>query len=92
MSVLKNLRNLNWYGAALYRYKVYDRIFQVTAWSCIVGCVYLGVSVMQVWNASIHRSWQHYARKERERAELMELIRTAREKGDIPQSKVFGFQ
>mmetsp|Transcript_52032 Transcript_52032/g.96352 ORF Transcript_52032/g.96352 Transcript_52032/m.96352 type:complete len:96 (+) Transcript_52032:55-342(+) len=89
---LKSLRHLNWYGFALYRFKVYDRMFQVAAWTCIGTCVYLGVAVVQTWQASVHRSWQHFARKERERAELMEMIRVAREKGSIPESKVYGFK
>merc|ERR1719343_1357364 len=44
----------------------------------------MGANVVLVWNAAVHRSWQHYARKERERTELMELIRLAREQGVIP--------
>ena len=39
------------------------------------ACIYLSVVVVQTWNASVHRTWQHYARKERERAELMDFIR-----------------
>ena len=41
------------------------------------ACIYLGVAVVQTWNASVHRTWQHYARKERERVELMDFIRQA---------------
>ena len=36
---------------------------------------------------SVARTWLHYARKERERAELMDFIRHAREKGVMPPSK-----
>ena len=39
------------------------------------ACIYLSMVVVQTWNASVHRTWQHYARKERERAELMDFIR-----------------
>jgi hypothetical protein len=36
--------------------------------------------------------WLHYVKKERERAELMELIREAREVGSLPPSDVTDFQ
>lgn len=32
----------------------------------------------------MNRVWQHYTRKERERRELMDIIKDAREKGLIP--------
>ena len=28
------------------------------------ACIYLSVVVVQTWNASVHRTWQHYARKD----------------------------
>ncbi|CAJ1453981.1 unnamed protein product [Effrenium voratum] len=85
-------KKYNWYSFALYRYKVYDGIWRVAATATIGACLYLSVVVVQTWNASVHRTWQHYARKERERAELMEFIRQAREKGTLPPSKVAGFE
>mmetsp|Transcript_96 Transcript_96/g.58 ORF Transcript_96/g.58 Transcript_96/m.58 type:complete len:92 (+) Transcript_96:131-406(+) len=90
--VLQWPRNFNWYSFALYRYKVYDVIWKVSAYSCIGATIYMGVTVVQTWNQSVHRTWQHYARKERERAELMDFIRQARDKGTLPPSKVHGFQ
>eukprot|EP00931_Biecheleriopsis_adriatica_P075562 TRINITY_DN49395_c0_g1_i1.p1 TRINITY_DN49395_c0_g1~~TRINITY_DN49395_c0_g1_i1.p1 ORF type:complete len:101 (+),score=15.12 TRINITY_DN49395_c0_g1_i1:62-364(+) len=85
-------KKFNWYSFALYRYKVYDAIWRVSATAAIGGIIYLAVAVVQTWNASVHRTWQHYARKERERAELMEFIHAAREKGVLPPSKVHGFE
>ncbi|CAE7726862.1 unnamed protein product [Symbiodinium sp. CCMP2592] len=85
-------KKFNWYSFALYRYKVYDVIWRVSATATIGACLYLSVAVVQTWNASVHRTWQHYARKERERAELMDFIRQAREKGTLPPSKVAGFE
>ncbi|KAF4659330.1 Malignant T-cell-amplified sequence 1 [Perkinsus chesapeaki] len=41
-------------------------------------------SVASSWNESVHRAWLHYVKKERERAELMELIRDARDAGVLP--------
>lgn len=67
--------------------EVYDAIWRVSATATIGACIYLSVVVVQTWNASVHRTWQHYARKERERAELMDFIRQAREKGALPPSK-----
>ncbi|KAF4748773.1 Malignant T-cell-amplified sequence 1 [Perkinsus olseni] len=43
-------------------------------------------SVASSWNESVHRAWLHYVKKERERAELMELIRDARDAGILPPS------
>mmetsp|Transcript_58348 Transcript_58348/g.155334 ORF Transcript_58348/g.155334 Transcript_58348/m.155334 type:complete len:91 (-) Transcript_58348:85-357(-) len=86
------LKNLNWYGFALYRFKFYDVAWRTTAYACMGATIYLGVTVVQVWNESVQRTWQHYARKERERAELMDLIRRAREEERLPQSKVYGFE
>eukprot|EP00434_Breviolum_minutum_P014268 symbB.v1.2.012578.t1/scaffold851.1/size159786/4 len=85
-------KKFNWYSFALYRYKVYDVIWRISATATIGACIYLSVVVVQTWNASVHRTWQHYARKERERAELMDFIRQAREKGTLPPSKVTGFE
>mmetsp|Transcript_7011 Transcript_7011/g.12995 ORF Transcript_7011/g.12995 Transcript_7011/m.12995 type:complete len:91 (-) Transcript_7011:92-364(-) len=85
-------KKFNWYSFALYRFKAYDAMWRVAATSCLGGIVYLGVTAVQTWNASVHRTWQHYARKERERVELMNFIREAREKGTLPPSKVHGFE
>mmetsp|Transcript_93250 Transcript_93250/g.268518 ORF Transcript_93250/g.268518 Transcript_93250/m.268518 type:complete len:95 (+) Transcript_93250:122-406(+) len=85
-------KTFNWYSFALYRYKVYDVIWKVSATAVIGANIYLAVSLVQTWNESVHRTWQHYARKERERAELMDYIRQAREKGVLPPSKVHGFE
>lgn len=49
--------------------------FPVAVADATGACIYLSVVVVQTWNASVHRTWQHYARKERERAELMDFIR-----------------
>merc|ERR1712072_693379 len=85
-------KKFNWYSFALYRFKVYDVTWKVTAYGLVGSIFYLGVTVVQTWHQSLHRTWLHYARKERERAELMEFIRHAREKGTIPPSKVHGFE
>eukprot|EP00438_Fugacium_kawagutii_P017783 Skav205866 [mRNA] locus=scaffold766:169080:172319:+ [translate_table: standard] len=85
-------KKFNWYSFALYRYKVYDAIWRVSAVATIGACIYLSVMVVQTWNASVHRTWQHYARKEKERAELMNLIREARERGALPPGKAAGFE
>eukprot|EP00405_Crypthecodinium_cohnii_P036144 CAMPEP_0206542722 /NCGR_PEP_ID=MMETSP0325_2-20121206/10354_1 /ASSEMBLY_ACC=CAM_ASM_000347 /TAXON_ID=2866 /ORGANISM="Crypthecodinium cohnii, Strain Seligo" /LENGTH=99 /DNA_ID=CAMNT_0054040859 /DNA_START=73 /DNA_END=372 /DNA_ORIENTATION=- len=92
VSMLKWPQNFNWYSFAVYRYKVYDVIWRISATACIGAGIYLSVAVVQTWNDSVHRTWLHYARKERERAELMEYIRQAREKGILPPSKVHGFE
>ena len=65
---------------------------KVSAYATIGATIYVGVTVVQTWNQSVHRTWQHYARKERERTELMDLICVARDKGDLPPSKVHGFE
>mmetsp|Transcript_100392 Transcript_100392/g.178415 ORF Transcript_100392/g.178415 Transcript_100392/m.178415 type:complete len:101 (+) Transcript_100392:79-381(+) len=85
-------KKFNWYSFALYRYKVYDVIWRISATAGLGACVYLAVAVVQTWNQAVHRTWQHYARKERERAELMDFIRQAREKNILPPSKVAGFE
>jgi hypothetical protein len=45
-----------------------------------------------VWNDAVQRMWLHYVKKERERAELMDIIRDAREMGKLPPSDVDDFQ
>merc|ERR1719191_1720671 len=92
MPIKDLFKNFNWYTFALYRYKVYDVAWKGAAY-CLVGTsLYLGAAVVMTWNQSVHRSWQHYARKERERAELMNMIREAREGGTLPPSQVKGFE
>ncbi|KAF4694417.1 hypothetical protein FOZ62_008176, partial [Perkinsus olseni] len=53
---------------------------------------YMVGSVASSWNESVHRAWLHYVKKERERAELMELIRDARDAGILPPSDVENFE
>mmetsp|Transcript_16821 Transcript_16821/g.36947 ORF Transcript_16821/g.36947 Transcript_16821/m.36947 type:complete len:89 (-) Transcript_16821:108-374(-) len=85
-------KNFNWYSFTLYRYKFYDVVWRVAATGVIGASVFIGAQLITNWNHSVHRTWQHYARKERERAELMEIIRQAREDGSLAASKVYGFQ
>ena len=54
--------------------------------------IYVGSMCVIVWNDAVQRMWLHYVKKERERAELMELIRDARDMGKLPSSDVDDFQ
>eukprot|EP00397_Hematodinium_sp_SG-2012_P051824 GEMP01060962.1.p1 GENE.GEMP01060962.1~~GEMP01060962.1.p1 ORF type:complete len:101 (+),score=10.27 GEMP01060962.1:28-303(+) len=78
------LKRVNWYSFALQRYKVYDVIWKVGCYGVIGTTLYLGANVGLMWNEALNVTWQHYARKERERADLVDLIRQARVRGDLP--------
>ena len=54
--------------------------------------IYVGSMCVIVWNDAVQRMWLHYVKKERERAELMDLIRDARESGQLPPSDFEDFQ
>ena len=45
--------------------------------------IYMTTELFYMWQANLNRLWQHYVRKERERQELMELVRLAQERGEI---------
>lgn len=52
----------------------------------------MGSMCVIVWNDAVQRMWLHYVKKERERAELMEIIQESRELGKLPPSDVDDFQ
>ncbi len=54
--------------------------------------MYVSSMCVIVWNDAVQRMWLHYVKKERERAELMEVIREAREGGKLPPSDIADFQ
>mmetsp|Transcript_7266 Transcript_7266/g.14232 ORF Transcript_7266/g.14232 Transcript_7266/m.14232 type:complete len:103 (+) Transcript_7266:213-521(+) len=83
---------VNWWTFLYYKESFYNVCFLATK-TVLYGMMgYLAVSFVYVWNDSLHRTWSHFVRKEKERAELMELIRKAREEGILPPSKVRDFQ
>ncbi|EAA16365.1 hypothetical protein [Plasmodium yoelii yoelii] len=45
-------------------------------------------SFFNMWNEAVHYSYKHYVRKEKQRKELYEKIRNARDSGLIPHSEV----
>jgi len=78
------IKQTNWYSFALTRYKVYDYVWKAGCIGIIGTTVYLTANVGVMWNEAVNVTWQHYARKERERADLVALINDARARGALP--------
>ena len=85
-------RRINWYSFWIQRQKCYDVInrFVTTGMWALIG--YMVVNGGLMWSEGMNRLWLQYVKKERERAELMELIREAREEGRLPYPERSGFQ
>lgn len=82
---------INWYAFWIQRQKCYDvlnRVVTTSMWG-LIG--YLVVNGALMWSEGMNRLWLQYVKKERERAELMEKIREAREDGRLPPSDSGGF-
>lgn len=82
----------NWRSFYIQRQKVYNVVWRTFVTLGIGSIIYVGSLCVVTWNAGVQRMWLHYVKKERERAELMELIREAREVGSLPPSDVTDFQ
>ena len=79
-------KHWNWFSFKYRRWKFYDRFFMIPIHiATFLFFVVASVEIYFVFTGAIHRSWLHYARKERERTDLMEVVRNAREIGMIPQ-------
>jgi len=77
-------KGINWYSFWVQRQKCYDVVNRVVVtgmWG-LIG--YLAVNGVMVWSEGMNRIWLQYVKKERERAELFELIREARQDGRLP--------
>jgi len=81
------LKEVNWYSFTLKRYKVYDVIWKTGCYAIIGTTLYMAANVGIMWNEAVNVTWQHYARKERERADLCALIKEARLKGQLPPAE-----
>lgn len=59
-----------------------------------LGMTYISlVAVMMYsWSELMHRTWAHYAAKERERMYFIQLIQQARDHGELPPSIVSDFR
>ena len=82
----------NWRSFYLQRQKVYNVLWRSTVTVGIGAIIYVSSMCVIVWNDAVQRMWLHYVKKERERAELMELVREARDLGKVPPSDVEDFQ
>ncbi len=83
---------LNWYAFWIQRQKVYDvvnRTVTICMWTAIG---YVFVNGVLMWSEGMNRMWLQYVKKERERMQLMEIIREARDEGRLPLSNNQGFQ
>ena len=93
MSIVgEKIRRINWYSFWIQRQKVYDvvnRTVSISMW-CIIG--YIAVNGALMWSEGMNRMWLQYVKKERERQQLMEIVREAREDGRLPPSTQLGFQ
>jgi hypothetical protein len=93
MSFISNkFRRINWYSFWIQRQKVYDvlnRTVTISMW-CVIG--YIAVNGALMWSEGMNRMWLQYVKKERERQQLMEIIREAREEEKLPASKQADFQ
>ena len=67
----------------LCRFRVYNAIHRTFTVTSVIFIVYVLSEMFYLWNANMKRTWNHYVRKERERTELMQLIRIATENGDL---------
>ncbi|KAF4689833.1 Malignant T-cell-amplified sequence 1 [Perkinsus olseni] len=75
---------VNWAAFYIRRQYFWNFCWRVTVTGLFGVIFYMVGSVASSWNESVHRAWLHYVKKERERAELMELIRDARDAGILP--------
>ena len=82
----------NWRSFYIQRQKVYNVVWRSFVTVGIGSIIYVGSMCVIVWNDAVQRMWLHYVKKERERAELMDIIRDAREMGKLPPSDVDDFQ
>mmetsp|Transcript_42870 Transcript_42870/g.93521 ORF Transcript_42870/g.93521 Transcript_42870/m.93521 type:complete len:91 (+) Transcript_42870:41-313(+) len=85
-------KRFSWQNFYVRKGKVYDVFYSIAATMCIGTTIYLGTNIILVWNDSVHRTWLHYVRKERERADLIQLIREAREAGNLGPSTIEEFK
>ena len=53
----------------------------------IFSIIYLSAEMILVWNAAVHKNWQHYVRKERERSELMAIVTQSRDEGILEETE-----
>ncbi|ANQ10516.1 Ribosomal protein [Plasmodium coatneyi] len=79
---------LNYYAFYVKKEKLYTFLHTTTAYSLVGVTIYLGYSFFHMWNDAVHYSYKHYMRKEKQRKELYDKIRIARENGLIPKSQV----
>lgn len=79
-------KHWSWYAFDYRKQKVYNVIWRITAGTIIFCTMYVLIEMVMVWNAAVHKNWQHYVRKERERSELMAIVKMARDEGSLPQS------
>ncbi|CAD2106995.1 cytochrome c oxidase assembly protein COX14, putative [Plasmodium vinckei] len=75
---------LNYYSFYVKKEKLYTFLHTTTAYSLVGLTIYLGYSFFNMWNEAVHYSYKHY----KQRKELYEKIRTARDMGLIPHSEV----
>jgi hypothetical protein len=85
-------RSVNWYAFWIQRQKVYDVINRAVTISMWTAIGYVCVNGVMMWSEGMNRMWLQYVKKERERMQLMEIIREAREDGRLPLSTCQGFQ
>ncbi|CXI53051.1 conserved Plasmodium protein, unknown function [Plasmodium berghei] len=79
---------LNYYSFYTKKEKIYTFIHTTTAYSLVGLTIYLGYSFFNMWNEAVHYSYKHYVGKEKQRKELYEKIRSARDSGLIPHSEL----
>ena len=77
-------KRINWYSFWVQRQKCYDVVNKVVVTSLWGLIGYLTVNGFLMWSEGMNRVWLQYVKKERERAELIELIREAREDCKLP--------
>lgn len=83
---------INWYSFYLGKERVYKVVWKGTAGILMGLCAYQVAAMWYIWQHSVHRSWHHYAMKEKERRDLIELIRIGREEGRLPPSMEADFE
>ena len=82
----------NWRSFFIQRQKVYNVVWRSFVTVGIGSIIYVSSMCVIVWNDAVQRMWLHYVKKERERAELMDLIRESRDMGKLPPSDIDDFQ
>ncbi|CAD7973335.1 unnamed protein product [Amoebophrya sp. A25] len=76
----------SWYRFFMVREKIYDYIMYAFVGFAIGGSALSAFESLRMQRNSIQRMWNGYVRKERERAELMDIIKQARAAGLIEQT------